>query len=48
MPNWSIVTSAQNGVPVPKSIHIEKYELNYIERNRENFTNVLLGKRPKI
>ena len=35
-------------VNIPKSIHIEQYELSHLERNKENFINALHGKRPKI
>ncbi|MCR5312202.1 MAG: hypothetical protein K6E54_00880 [Bacteroidaceae bacterium] len=37
-----------NDVKCPKSLNIERYELSYIERNYDNFLNVLLGKRPKL
>lgn len=31
-----------------KSLNIEQYELNYIDRDQDTFINVLQGKRPKI
>lgn len=31
-----------------KSLNIEQYELNYIDRDRDTFINVLQGKRPKL
>lgn len=31
-----------------KSLNIEQYELNYIDRDKETFINVLQGKRPKL
>ena len=37
-----------DGVTCPEPIHIEHYELSRIDQNRENFTNVLQGKLPKL
>ena len=31
-----------------RSLNIEQYELNYIDRDKDTFINVLLGKRPKL
>lgn len=37
-----------NNVACVKSINIEQYELNYLDRDKDAFMNVLQGKRPKI